>query len=538
VLLVVRGETKGSTDVDGSAAAMLAETAGTSETLDIETGGVPVTRRRFGSTRTLPPAVRQAPEQDLFTPDGALLEDTDVATTPRDTWRRRALALADVLALVVAYGGMWLIEPPTGALIERAPLLGMLPAWVVINKLLGLYDRDDKVMHRSTLDELPKILHSITLGALIVFLIAPLVLPLPVHQAQTALFCLLCSVTMPLARVAVRATVRTVFPPERCVILGSGAVAQVMARKIASHPEYGVELVGYLDDERVAGRRSRLAIPYLGDVRHVDRICRAAGIERVVIAFAALGNDEMLEIVRVAKRARLKVTIVPRLYEVIGHSVELDEVEGMTVLSLRGLSRSRSTLMIKRLIDIAGAVAGLIALAPLMAVLAIAIKLDSKGPVLYRQPRMGRASSFMMLKFRSMVTGADALKGDLKHLNEAHGPMFKIAEDPRITRVGRFIRRTSLDELPQLWNVLRGEMSLVGPRPLVPDEDSHVIGWHRERLDLTPGLTGPWQVSGRTAIPFEEMVKMDYLYVAEWSLWNDIRLLLRTAPVVLLGRGQ
>ena len=143
-----------------------------------------------------------------------------------------------------------------------------------------------------------------------------------------------------------------------------------------------------------------------------------------------------------------------------------------------------------------------------------------------------------MLKFRTMVDNADELKEELAHLNEATMPMFKIADDPRITAIGGFLRRTSLDELPQLFNVLRGEMSLVGPRPLVPSEDVHVIGFHRERLSLTPGLTGPWQVLGRTAIPFEEMVRLDYLYVAEWSLWTDIKLILRTAPLLLQARGQ
>jgi exopolysaccharide biosynthesis polyprenyl glycosylphosphotransferase len=246
----------------------------------------------------------------------------------------------------------------------------------------------------------------------------------------------------------------------------------------------------------------------------------------------------MLDIVRTAERAQLKITIVPRLYEAIGHSVEVDEVEGMTVLSLRGLSRSRSSLAIKRALDVIAAALGLVLLSPVLAAIAIAIRLDSRGPVLYRQLRMGRDDGFEMLKFRSMVDGADDLKASLRHLNEADGIMFKIAADPRVTRVGRWLRRTSLDELPQLWNVLRGEMSLVGPRPLVSDEDDHVMGWHRARLELTPGLTGPWQVAGRTRVPFQEMVKMDYLYVAEWSLWNDLRLLLRTLPIVLLGRGH
>jgi lipopolysaccharide/colanic/teichoic acid biosynthesis glycosyltransferase len=188
--------------------------------------------------------------------------------------------------------------------------------------------------------------------------------------------------------------------------------------------------------------------------------------------------------------------------------------------------------------DIVGSALLLLVFAPAMLAIALAIKVSSGGPVLFSQVRVGRANRrFRMFKFRTMIVGADALKGDLEHLNEAPYPLFKIADDPRVTRVGRVIRRLSLDELPQLWNVLRGDMSLVGPRPLVPAEDEQVIGWHRARLDISPGLTGQWQVMGRTAIPLSEMVKLDYRYIADWSLWNDLKLLVRTAPVVLLRRG-
>jgi lipopolysaccharide/colanic/teichoic acid biosynthesis glycosyltransferase len=211
----------------------------------------------------------------------------------------------------------------------------------------------------------------------------------------------------------------------------------------------------------------------------------------------------------------------------------------MTLLGLRGLSRTRSSLVLKRVIDFTGAALGLLVLSPVLAAIALAVRAGSSGPVLFSQPRIGRDNQgFQMLKFRTMIDGAEALKEQLEHLNESAAPMFKISDDPRVTRVGRFLRRYSLDELPQLWNVLRGEMSLVGPRPLVPSEDGHVIGHHRERLSLTPGLTGPWQVLGRTNIPFQDMVKLDYLYVAEWSLWNDIKLLIRTAPVVLRAKGH
>jgi len=270
-----------------------------------------------------------------------------------------------------------------------------------------------------------------------------------------------------------------------------------------------------------------------------ERVCREADVERVIVAFSSAEHERLLDVIRISKRLRVKISVVPRLFEVIGSGVEIDQVEGMTLLGIRGLTRTTSTLALKRAMDIAGAAAGLILLAPLFAVVALAIKLTSPGPALFRQRRVGRANGvFHMWKFRTMVQGAHRMQDELAHLNEMEGgAMFKITDDPRITPVGRILRRASIDELPQLWNVLRGEMSLVGPRPLVPAENDHVIGWHRTRLDLTPGLTGPWQVMGRNAIPFQEMVKLDYLYVTDWSLWSDIKLLLRTLPVVVGRRG-
>ncbi len=180
----------------------------------------------------------------------------------------------------------------------------------------------------------------------------------------------------------------------------------------------------------------------------------------------------------------------------------------------------------------------LVPLAPVMAAIALAIRLDSPGPVLFRQRRSGRrGEAFEVLKFRTMVQDAEGRKADLRALNEAGDGLFKVAKDPRITRVGRLLRRTSLDELPQLINVVRGQMSLVGPRPLVLDEDIQVEGWHRRRLYLKPGMTGPWQILGSGRIPLYEMVKMDYLYIANWSVWNDVKLLMRTVPGVLARRG-
>jgi lipopolysaccharide/colanic/teichoic acid biosynthesis glycosyltransferase len=225
------------------------------------------------------------------------------------------------------------------------------------------------------------------------------------------------------------------------------------------------------------------------------------------------------------------------MLEVVGSSVVFDDVEGVALLGVRRFGLSRSAWVLKRTTDVIGAAIGLVLLAPAFVVIALAIKLDSRGPVLYRQQRVGRdGRTFSMAKFRTMIDGADRRKEALRHHNQAQG-LFKIAEDPRITRVGRLLRRTSLDELPQLLNVLRGEMSLVGPRPLVPEDDQRVVGWYRRRLHLTPGMTGRWQVLGSARIPLQEMVKLDYLYAANWSLWLDVKIMLRTIGFVLSRRG-
>jgi len=217
--------------------------------------------------------------------------------------------------------------------------------------------------------------------------------------------------------------------------------------------------------------------------------------------------------------------------------VALDDVGGMPLMGVRGYGLTQSSRLLKRSLDVCGSLTALVLMAPLFVGMALAVKLTSRGPVLFRQKRVGRnGRHFNLLKFRTMYDGADEQKPGLRALNEADG-LFKIANDPRVTSIGRVLRRTSLYELPQLVNVLRGEMSLVGPRPLVVEEDSRIQGWLRRRLDVTPGMTGIWQVLGSARIPLNEMVKLDYLYRANWSLWLDIKILIRTVPFVLARRG-
>jgi exopolysaccharide biosynthesis polyprenyl glycosylphosphotransferase len=253
-----------------------------------------------------------------------------------------------------------------------------------------------------------------------------------------------------------------------------------------------------------------------------------------VLAFSRSTHEDVLQVVRNAGLRDVHISIVPRYFEIIAANVGIVDVEGISVLELPVAGLSRLARTTKRAFDLALTVPTLILISPLLLLIAVAIKIDSRGPVLFKQARMGREDeAFEILKFRTMVLGAEQMRDGLLDDNESDGPLFKIRDDPRVTRVGRMLRRFSIDELPQLFNVVRGKMSLVGPRPFVIYEDDKIDGWARRRLDLTPGITGLWQVLGRNDIEYDEMVKLDYLYVTNWSLWWDIKLLLRTVPIVV-----
>jgi exopolysaccharide biosynthesis polyprenyl glycosylphosphotransferase len=266
-------------------------------------------------------------------------------------------------------------------------------------------------------------------------------------------------------------------------------------------------------------------------------VLKRHAIERVIVAPMYEGGEDVVDIIRLTTACGVRVAVLPRLLEVIGSSVEFDDLGGQAVLGVRGFGLSPSSRLLKRLLDLAVTTVALVVLAPFLLIAAIAVKLSSPGPVLFRQTRIGRdGSEFQMLKFRTMVQGADERKHELLDRNEA-APLFKIADDPRVTRVGRILRRRSLDEVPQLFNVLRSDMSIVGPRPLVADEDRLFSGWQRRRYHVAPGITGPWQILGSSRVPVSDMVTLDYLYCSNWSLWLDIKIMARTVPYMLSRRS-
>ena len=456
----------------------------------------------------------------------------------RDAIYRRTLVAADVLA--AAFAGYFAVAQVAGASLKPQILIA-LPIVVLVGKLLGLYDRDELVFHKSTLDEAPKHFLLAGLYTLLGWLLAPALFDGEfTRSAGLALWMSAFLLTSSL-RFTAREVARYVAPAERCLIIGRSGTRMRLAGKLtAARPS--TEVVGYLplEDERRAHatwsgsdrRRRKLGMDDMPElVRQLD-------VHRVVIIPGEADNETLVDAVSRAKSSGVKVSILPRMFEVVGSSVEFDDIDGVTVLGVRRFGLSRSSARIKRMMDLTGAMLGLIVLSPLFLAVAIAIKLDSRGPVFYRQWRIGRdGRPFRMVKFRSMVRDADVLKDNLADLNSAGDGLFKVVDDPRITRVGRLIRKASIDELPQLWNVVHGEMSLVGPRPLVPDEDDRVDGRFRRRLRLVPGMTGPWQILGPTRVPLTEMVGIDYLYGANWSLWLDVKILLRTLSHVLSRKG-
>jgi len=334
------------------------------------------------------------------------------------------------------------------------------------------------------------------------------------------------------------AAVRT-MPAERILVLGDAAAADRLRHRIATAHSLRGELIGRvaLDPDEPMDASNGRAVPLIGPLEELDYVLRQRRVERVIIAPSPRTSDDLLDTIRVVKALGVKVSVLPRLFEVVGSSLEFDDIDGITILGLRRYGLSRTSWLMKRTFDVILALAALVLLAPLVTVIALAIKLTSSGPILFRQRRVGRSGErFNMFKFRTMYDGADEDKAALQRHNEAHG-LFKIVEDPRVTPVGRLLRRTSLDELPQLINVVRGEMSLVGPRPLVEEEDRKIAGWHHRRHESTPGMTGVWQVLGPTRVSLDDMVKLDYLYRANWSLWLDVKILMRTAAHVALRRG-
>ena len=446
---------------------------------------------------------------------------------------RGVLACADLLAAALALVAIDTLHP--GSELLTPSTLALLPAVLLLARVLGLYHKDEVRLRQTSLDDVPALFQLATLFALGLWATRHATVARDLSGAHVMTVLVVFFAAAVCLRAVGRGVSRRVVSPERCLVVGEAGTAQRLSRALGAAAQ-NAQVVASIECDSVHSEQSTFS--ELSQAANLARVVEAEQVERLLVAPRYPDVGHVLSLVHTAKSIGVRVTLVPFLGEIVGASAELESVGGVSMLGLPQLDLSPSARLIKRGMDMIGGAIGLAAAAPFIAAVAALIKLDSRGPVLFRQVRTGRDDArFEILKFRTMVDGAESQKAQLTTRNEAVG-LFKIADDPRVTRIGRFLRKTSLDELPQLWNVIRGDMSLVGPRPLIEDEDAKVVGWFRHRLHLQPGMTGPWQVLGSSRIPLEDMIRIDYLYVANWSLWGDIKILLQTIPYVLARRGM
>jgi exopolysaccharide biosynthesis polyprenyl glycosylphosphotransferase len=324
----------------------------------------------------------------------------------------------------------------------------------------------------------------------------------------------------------------------RVLVVGAGHIGKMVMQQMAGRPGLGYSLVGFCDDVFWSQRAPFGRFQCLGSAGDLPRVLQAHAIDEVVIALPSAEHPRIMEIVALCERSGVDFRLVPDTFDLTLGTLEIDHLAGIPLIGRREWALKGINLALKRVIDIAVSGVALLLLAPAVLLAAIAVRLDSPGPVFYAQERVGARGRIVRIhKLRSMYVDADERLAGLKDRNEAGGPIFKMRDDPRRTRVGRYIRKFSLDEALQLWNVLVGDFSLVGPRAPIPSEVEQYDEWHMRRLEVTPGLTGLWQVSGRSDLAFDEMVMLDLYYIENWSIALDLKIILQTFPAVLSGRG-
>lgn len=466
----------------------------------------------------------------------------------------RALFVADVVALGAAYAAALPVgigsSASTGLKIETLALV--LLSGTLLASAYGLYSRDESRINHTTAHDLVPLLHVV----LIVTWIATFALWLgsgSVNVAGLFVFLGVALLVVPAVRAVARAWGRRRPGSEQnTVIVGAGALGQLLAEKITQPRFHGLRVVGFVDDASPPSTPASADIPLLGRVDELRDVIEACSVDRVMVAFSLSSHERTERLVRSLRGLNVQIDVVPRLFDVVGPSDEIHAIDGVPLIGHPRLPHSAATQRAKRVIDVTGASAGLIVLAPVLGLIGLLVKLDSPGPAVYSAERLGRdGRRFRQRKFRTMHArlcdgpgyGGDeaeeafvALLAANEELREQYERTHKLQSDPRVTRLGRVLRATSLDELPQLWNVLRGDLSLVGPRPVTAPELARYGEYAPDLLSVRPGLTGYWQVSGRSALGYDERVRLDLAYVRGWSLRVDFLILLRTTNL-LTGRA-
>jgi len=448
---------------------------------------------------------------------------------------RRLLASGDWIALIAALCIATALTQTTDvAKLFWAALFS--PVWILVVKMHGLYDNDHRRIRHSTLDELPSLISASALGTIALDGLLALSPPGPLSAKSAILVGVGALVGSFVARATLRFLWHRLTGVSIGVVIGPAKAAETVVRRVATHPEARLRLVGYLSPTEEGTAEGSL--PRLGSIDDISRVAHLHEVERVVVTEQEMSEPAAERLIEECKAAGLALTFLPQHYGLLGPGIELNRLAELPVLDFRFSDPPRSTLAMKRALDVIVSGVLLTLLSPLLAAISVWILVDSGRPVFFRQRRAGKdGAPFTVLKFRTMVADAERRLGEFVDLKELDEPAFKIPDDPRVTRAGRFLRRTSLDELPQLINVLVGEMSLVGPRP----EEEAVVALYderqRSRLAIKPGLTGPMQVYGRGDLTFEERLAMERDYLDNLSVAGDLAILLRTPRAIVRGDG-
>ncbi|MCB0063942.1 MAG: sugar transferase [Caldilineaceae bacterium] len=475
---------------------------------------------------------------------------TVAAQVPAE-WHPYLLLLTDALLILLAFGVAYYAryELQLGRLVDPANRVG-ITAYIPFAALLvlialfsyrfsGIYPYQPG---RSLIEETYTIGTATTLAVVILSGINLIYEPLGYSRLLFLYTAVLITLFLGVSRFLIgqlRAHLRRYgLGVNHVLLIGAGDVGRMVMRTAVARPELGYHVVGFLDDNPAKGQTDIGPFKALGPIENFQHILEQGRIDNVIICLPWQSHQIIQQLLHVCEQYAVRAQIVPDYFHLTKNQIQVEVFNGIPLLSTRDISIRGWNYIVKRTADlILAGVAGVVA-GPLMGLIALAIRLDSPGPIIYTQTRIGKnGKPFPCYKFRSMVVDADARKHEIAALNEASGPLFKMRDDPRQTRVGRFIRRFSLDELPQLYNVVRGEMSVIGPRPNLPREVEEYQEWHKKRLAASPGITGLWQVSGRSDLTFDEMVLLDVYYVENWSLALDFHILLRSIPAVLWARG-
>ncbi|MCO5184736.1 MAG: sugar transferase [Anaerolineae bacterium] len=452
--------------------------------------------------------------------------------------------IAFLMAYLARYEWQWLseVEPQ-----NFVPYANYLSQQLLLTLILALTFSQSGVWRRRRgefwIDEVARIGYATAAGFVLMMAYTFFFRPLAVSRLMLFWAALFTIVLVALARLARRLLLQMAYrrgiATDRVLVIGSGEVGRGLIRTLLARPDLGYETIGYLHDGQSENNIGLGRIPQLGTWEKLPQLLEnRPKLHSIFIALPGERHRDITHLITICQQFGVRTQVVPDLFQLSLSHVELSNMGGIPILGVRNIGINRVGRITKRLLDLTLLAILAIPTLILSAVIAVAIKLDSPGPILFVQERVGQGGKqFKMFKFRSMVADADAQKASLMAYNDVDGPIFKIKEDPRLTRIGRIIRRLSLDELPQFYNILIGNMSFVGPRPPLESEVIQYQAWHQRRMEVKGGLTGLWQVSGRSDLTFDEQCLLDIYYIENWSLAFDLRIILQTIPYTLFGRG-